>query len=213
MTHQSRSQLFDGWAEHYEQSIRDKNSFPFDGYSLVLDEVVQLADPQVGMKVLDLGIGTGNLAARFAAMDCEIWGIDFSAGMLAKAREQLPEAVLVQADLLGDWPEQLNRRFDRLVSAYVLHEFDLTTKVTLLQRLTQSYLAASGRLIIGDIAFPTSEVQDRARKAWADLWDEDEFYWVADEATSACKSVGLQMTYRQISSCGGIFVVEPVDLR
>jgi putative AdoMet-dependent methyltransferase len=213
MDHQSRTQLFDRWAEHYEPSIRDKDSFPFDGYARVLDEIVHIAGPQSGMKMLDLGIGTGNLAARFAATDCEIWGIDFSAGMLAKAREQLPEAVLLQADLLGDWPEQLNRRFDRIVSAYVLHEFDLATKVTLLQKLTHSYLALSGLIIIGDIAFPTSEVLDRAQRAWADSWDEDEFYWVADEATNAFKRAGLQMTYRQISSCGGVFVVEPVGVR
>ena len=45
---------------------------------------------------------------------------------------------------------------------------------------------------------------------WADLWDEEEYYWAADEAADACESAGLQVTYKQVSSCGGVFVMEPV---
>ena len=68
MNREPRIRLFDEWAEHYEQSIRSDCGFPFDGYEQVLDEIVRAADAQCGMKVLDLGIGTGNVAARFAAL-------------------------------------------------------------------------------------------------------------------------------------------------
>jgi putative AdoMet-dependent methyltransferase len=208
---QPRIQLFDDWAEDYDQLIQDNSGFPFAGYEQVLDEITRTAGVQCGMKVLDLGIGTGNLAVRFAALGCDIWGVDFSTEMLAKALEKLPQAVLVQADLSKDWPTELDHRFDRIVSAYVLHEFDLSTKVKLLQRLTERHLAAAGRIVIGDIAFPTSGARDQARKKWTRLWDEDEYYWAADEAADSCKSVGLQVTYKQISSCGGVFTIERVD--
>jgi putative AdoMet-dependent methyltransferase len=210
MDQQRRVQLFDGWAEHYDQSIQEDGDFPFDGYEQVLDEITRATCAQFGMKVLDLGIGTGNLATRFADLGCDMWGIDFSAEMLAKALEKLPQAVLVQADLLSDWPTELDHRFDRIVSAYVLHEFDLLTKVKLLQRLTENYLAANGRIVVGDIAFPTSSARDQAQKKWSDLWDEAEYYWAADETADTCESAGLQVTYKQISSCGGVFVIEPV---
>jgi len=210
MNHQHRVRLFDDWAEHYDQSIRDDGGFPFDGYEQVLDEITRAAGAQGGMKVLDLGVGTGNLAARFWELGCDLWGLDFSAEMLAKAAEKLPHAVLVQADLLGDWPGELERRFDRIVSAYVLHEFDLSTKVDLLRRLAEGYLAAEGRIVVGDIAFRTTRMRERAHKQWVDGWDEGEYYWAADETVKVCERVGLQVAYKQISSCGGVFVIEPI---
>jgi putative AdoMet-dependent methyltransferase len=223
-TDENRRQLFDDWAKDYDRMLaRDSAAqeggaqeggaqegadFPFDGYERVLDEIVSAAEPRAGMQVLDLGIGTGKLAARFAGLGCEIWGIDFSAQMLARARERVPDAVLVQGDLLGEWPAPLDRRFDRVVSAYVLHEFDLSTKVALLQRWVEGHLAAHGRIVIGDIAFPTAQARDLAHSRWADAWDEEEAYWAAGEAMAACARVGLEVRYRQISSCGGVFVVE-----
>jgi putative AdoMet-dependent methyltransferase len=210
MNQQHRDRLFDDWAEHYDQSIQDESDFPFDGYRRVLDEITRAAGARRGMKLLDLGIGTGNLAARFAALGCDIWGVDFSAGMLAKTIKKLPNAALVKADLLGDWPPELDHRFDRIVSAYVLHEFDLSTKVKLLQKLAERHLAAKGRIVIGDIAFPTSAALDEEHRKRADSWDEEEYYWAADEATDACRSAGLQVSYKQISSCGGVFVIKPV---
>jgi putative AdoMet-dependent methyltransferase len=210
MNQKDRVQLFNGWAQHYDRSIHADGNFPFDGYERVLDAVVRTARAQPGMTILDLGIGTGNLAARFVRLGCDVWGIDFSSEMLAKVRKKLSQVVLVQADLLNGWPAELDRRFDRIVSGYVLHEFDLSTKVRLLQRLTQRHLAGRGSIVIGDIAFPTSQARERAHRKWLDLWDEEEHYWVADEAVGACKSVGLQVTYKQISSCGGVLVVETI---
>jgi putative AdoMet-dependent methyltransferase len=208
MNQRHRIQLFDDWAEHYDQSVQGDGDFPFDGYEQVLDEVTKVTHAQSGMKVLDLGIGTGNLAARFADLGCDIWGIDFSAEMLAKALEKLPQAVLIQAGLLDVWLAELDHRFDRIVSGYVLHEFDLPTKVGLLQQLAQCHLAANGQIVIGDIAFPTTQARERAHQRWIDLWDEEEYYWAADETIRACKSVGLQVTYKQISSCGSVFAIE-----
>lgn len=212
MDHTHRVQLFDDWAEYYDPSIQDDGTFPFDGYERVLDEIVRASGAQPGMMVLDLGTGTGNLAARFAALGCDLWGIDFSAEMLARAAEKLPQAVLVQAGLLDAWPEKLERRFDRIVSAYVLHEFDPLAKMELLRRLASRYLAARGRIVVGDIAFPTSGARARAHEKWAHAWDEEEFYWAADEAVEACEGTGLRVAYRQISSCGGVFVFGPASM-
>lgn len=210
MPKQNRVQLFDRWAETYDASVqRSAGDFPFDGYEQVLDEIVRLADPHPSMAVLDVGVGTGNLAARLAVLDCQLWGIDFSPQMLAKARANLPQATLIQADLLAVWPAELRRKFDRIVSAYVLHEFDLDTKVHLLQKLAQHHLAEGGSMIIGDIAFPTGQAREQAHQRWAERWDEDEYYWAADEAIAACQRAGLEARYAQISSCGGVFLIIP----
>ncbi len=207
-----RIRLFDDWARHYDPCTEDPTGFPFGGYDCLLEGIVDAAQAEQGMEVLDLGIGTGNLAARFDALGCEIWGIDFSAQMLARARERLPGAVLALADLLNDWPLSFQRRFDRIVSAYVLHEFELSAKIGLLQRLVKRHLVARGRIVVGDIAFPTAEVHQAAHLRWKNMWDEDEYYWVADQALAACSAVGLSVTYRQVSSCGGVFVIGPDGL-
>lgn len=209
MNDQDGKQLFDAWATSYDASVGDED-FPFIGYAQLLDTIVRLADVEPGMSVLDLGTGTGNLAARFAAPGCEVWGTDFSAEMLARARAKLPGVKLVQADLSGEWPDVLARRFDRVVSAYVLHHFDLAGKVDLLCRLARNHLAAGGRLVIGDVAFQDREMRAQAHARWAQSWDEDEFYWAADEARDACATAGLRAVYTQVSICCGVFVIEPL---
>ncbi|MFN2233764.1 MAG: class I SAM-dependent DNA methyltransferase, partial [Anaerolineales bacterium] len=112
---------FNGWADHYDQSVLHTQSFPFTGYETVLDQVVALSNALPGTSILDLGTGTGNLAVRFDTMGCEVWGTDFSPAMLEKARLKLPNAHLFQMDLRGVWPLQMNRQFDHIVSAYVFH--------------------------------------------------------------------------------------------
>jgi putative AdoMet-dependent methyltransferase len=207
MTKTSRIQLFDRWAEHYDPATASaEDDFPFAGYELILDQVISLADVRPAMRILDLGIGTGNLAARFLRNGCFVWGIDFSAQMLAQTRAHLPQVNLVQADLLDEWPLDAQEPFDRVVSAYVFHEFDLETKVNLLKRIATRYLVPGGSILVADIAFPTIFVRAEASRRLADCWDEDEHYWAADETIAVGEQAGLQVSYKQLSSCGGVFV-------
>jgi putative AdoMet-dependent methyltransferase len=208
MSNLDRIVLFDEWAHHYDPSGSDADGFPFAGYDQVLSEIVNYAGPSELLSILDLGTGTGNLASLFAGTSCKVWGIDFSSEMLAKARSSLPDCHFIQADLLGQWPEVLNRRFDRIVSAYVFHEFDLPTKVELLRRLKNDYLANPGRMIIGDIAFPSQQILNSARERFAERWDPDEYYWAADDAIGILNSMAISVTYKQVSICGGVFVID-----
>lgn len=204
MSQQDRSWLFDDWAERYDCSVQSATGL-HEGYERVLAQVVRFADARPGMRVLDLGVGTGNLAQRFVALGCKVWGLDFSPAMLDKARAKVPQARLVQMDLLQDiWPKELAQgRFDRIVSTYVFHEFDLATKVHLLENLAREHLIDQGQIVVGDVAFPSLQA---LQHAGADHWDEDEHYWVADEAIAACEAAGFQASYKQVSSCGGVFV-------
>ena len=78
------------------------------------------------MTVLDLGIGTGNLARLFADVGCRVWGTDYSPAMLAKARLKIPEATHGAArSARAPGRLELDRRFDRIVSAYTFHHFEL----------------------------------------------------------------------------------------
>ncbi len=91
-----RKELFDDWATHYDESLQETSGFPFEGYTVVLAEVVRRvvggAGVEAGAEVLDIGTGTGALAARFTALGSRVLGVDFSEHMLSRARRNVPAA-------------------------------------------------------------------------------------------------------------------------
>ncbi len=111
--------------------------------------------------------------------------------------------------MFGAWPDKFEQRYDHIVSAYVFYEFKLDEKIRLLQRLAKNNLVSDGYFVIGDISFVTSASQNKMREDVGDLWDDDEYYWVAEEAVGLCQKKGFDVEYEQVSSCGGIYVVRP----
>jgi len=196
---------FDEWAAGYDASVAI-DQFPFYGYPQVLAQAVALAEPRPGLAVLDLGTGTGNLAALFARAGCELWGTDFSEPMLEKARQKLPGARLVLHDLRKPLPEEFDRRFDRIVSAYVFHHFKLEDKLRIVTMLAGRHLAPGGRLVIADISFPDRSGLEEVRLAAGEEWEE-EYYWLADETLPRLEAAGLHAGYVQVSSCAGVFLI------
>ncbi len=198
---------FDEWAPHYDAAVQEEKDFPSIGYSNVLGEIERLCAPRSGMVVVDMGTGTGELARRLSDGGCEVWGVDFSANMLAEARKKVPHARLLQADLNHGWPAALPIEVDSIVSSYALHHFPLTRKISLLLQWA-THLVAGCSVVVGDIAFPTVDARTRAEHRWQDLWDSDEFYWAADETLPRLAKVGLEGTYTQISLCAGVFKIQ-----
>jgi putative AdoMet-dependent methyltransferase len=205
-----RSEIFDSWSENYDQDV-NAGAFPFFGYPQVLETVLHEAAPQAGMAVLELGPGTGALTARLIDLGCRVLALDFSPKMLEKAQAKAPQARFIQGDLLGEWPAELNdERFDGILSTYLFHEFKLPIKIQLLRRLAER-LASGGRIVIGDIAFPDGSARAAAMIRWPDSWDEEEEFWAAAEDLAAIAAAGLQGSYQQVSSCGGVFVIKTGD--
>jgi putative AdoMet-dependent methyltransferase len=211
MSNEKRVHLFDEWAKYYDHSVQSAKEYPFDGYERLIERIVELSEPKPNMKVLDLGIGTGNLAERFISFKVSLWGLDYSNEMLVKARQKIPQANLGQANLFGEWPDEFEQKYDRIISAYVFHEFELVEKIGLLRRLAENNLVAGGYFVIGDISFPTNDSQKKAKEYIGNRWDEDEYYWVAEEDIRECEEMGFEVEYEQISSCGGIFCIKPVN--
>lgn len=207
MDSHERAERFNRWAATYDDAVAGPaEGYPHAGYDRVLKTVFERASASEGMSVLDLGTGTGNLAARFTAIGCRVWGIDFSAEMLERARRKLPTATLGHADLLGEWPPEFDRRFDRIVSAYVLHHFDLDTKIAFLRRLVDRCLVPGAPIVAGDVAFATVAAREAARARWRDRWVDGEYYWAADETAAACERAGLSAEFVEASECAGVFV-------
>lgn len=200
---------FDAWAKTYDRDVLH-DAFPFIGYAQVLNTVVKQAEAQPGMTVLDLGAGTGNLAVQFAERGCELWLTDFSESMLIQARSRLPGARFFLADLRKPFPAELDRRFDRIVSAYVFHHFELPKKVQIIQELVAERLQPGGILVIADISFPDQSALDDMRTASGSRWEEEP-YWIVNETIDAMRQVGLQVEYTQVSICAGVYRFRKVE--
>jgi malonyl-CoA O-methyltransferase len=105
---------YDRWSDVYDE----------DGNPLLLLEephVARLLGDVRGLSVLDVGCGTGRHAIRLAAQGARVTGVDFSAGMLRKARQK-PAAgnvTFVEHDITKSLPFA-PAAFDRVISCLVL---------------------------------------------------------------------------------------------
>jgi len=211
---QDRAELFESWAEDYDQAvIRDQmaDAYPFAGYDDVVDAVAVQANILSNHRVLDIGAGTGNLTAKLVCRAGEVWGTDFSERMLQLAQAKVPQAHFRTWNVHDSWPSDLPEAFDRIVSTYVFHEFDDAAKLSLLMDLARTRLLPGGCLVIGDIAFPDASAQAVCRQNAASLWDESEHYWVASRIIPQLEKAGFVVGYKQISVCGGVFVLRFED--
>ena len=115
---------FDDWAETYDEDVYDTSrpdQFTFQDYDHVLDTIVEYCDipHKTYTHILDIGIGTGNLARRFLPTGIYITGIDPSEGMLEICHRKFPDIPLIQGHFL-DIPLP-PENVDLIVSSYALH--------------------------------------------------------------------------------------------
>ncbi len=103
-----------------------------------------------GQRVLDVGCGTGNLAALLLAAGCQVVGVDSSATMLSHARRKGLSASFEQLDA-GSLP--YDRQFDSAVISIALHEMSPLVRLKAWESMQRAVIPA-GRLIALDYAVP-----------------------------------------------------------
>ena len=123
---------YDRWAELYDG----------DGNPLCMLEephVDRLLGDVRNVTVADIGCGTGRHALRLAGHGARVTAVDFSAGMLAKARAKpgADQVTWVEHDLASKLPF-LDASFDRVVCALVVdHVRELRAFFAELRRITR----------------------------------------------------------------------------
>ncbi len=197
-----KKELFDNWSERYDANVI-KNDFPFVGYEQIKDEILQSCEINHSTQILDVGVGTGNFLNEFYIRNGQCYGIDFSDKMLAIATEKMRSAYLVQHDLNDGVPKEfLKAKFSIIIAAYVLHHFKFEKKVALIREYLDLLKKEDGRLYIVDVSFRTRKEHDNYREKNIELWDETEYYFIAEEMISIFNDV----EYKQFSECGGVYL-------
>lgn len=131
--HMPTREGYDRWSEIY-----DAESNPL----VVLEEpiVAELLGDVRGLAIADIGCGTGRHAVRLAAMGARVTAVDFSEGMLAKARAKAgAERVRFVAHDLAVTPYPLAAAsFDSAICCLVLdHIADLRSLLGELRRIVR----------------------------------------------------------------------------
>lgn len=197
---------FDQWAGGYDQSVRQSDEearYPFAGYQALLDEICRrvLAGPH--RTVLDIGFGTAALTARLYRQGAQVFGQDFSAEMVRRAREKMPAAQLYEGDFAAGLREELKEnRYDAVIATYSLHHLDSGQKTRFIRELWP-LLKEGGRIYIGDVAFRTRAELEACREAEGDRWDPDEIYFVFEEL----KNDFPALTFEPFSYCAGLLTL------
>ena len=172
---------FDLWAESYDDSVKhaeENDQYPFAGYSRLMNAVYGTVRRHAPAKVLDVGFGTALLAKKLYDVGCEITGIDFSDEMIALAQPKMPKARLLQWDFTQGLPPAVaGETFDFIISTYALHHLAEGEQQDFVLALLQ-LLKPQGKLLIGDVCFPTEEALRQCRQACGDGWDDEENYFV-----------------------------------
>jgi 2-polyprenyl-3-methyl-5-hydroxy-6-metoxy-1,4-benzoquinol methylase len=121
------SQIGNIYTEHHANNRPRGFTIMEEGRSKFLKENIG-----TGKKVLDIGCRNGVLTKHFADGNI-VWGVDIDPVALGEAKDLLqsksPENKFFVMDLLGDWHELNNEKFDVIVCGEVLEHLYFPEKV------------------------------------------------------------------------------------
>lgn len=194
---------FDLWARQYDADVEmteGRDDYPFAGYRGVLNQIYKQIREAGDTHVLDLGFGTAVLAQELYDNGHQISGMDFSSEMLRIASEKMPNARLIQADMLAGLPAELKQdSYDAVVCTYAIHHLDDSKKQQLIDEILD-VLNPGGTLYIGDVAFETDRDMELCRIRSGQEWDDEEHYIVFDRFLETYS----QASFDKHSHCAGV---------
>ena len=119
--------------------------------------VARVAQPEKGMKVLEVGCGTGTNLELFAEAGCEVSGVDLSPSMIGFARKKLGDRADLRLGDASDMPFAENS-FDLVLSFLTLHEMPTEVRTLVMGEIVRVAGADGKALFIdyypGKFSFP-----------------------------------------------------------
>jgi SAM-dependent methyltransferase len=185
------------WSRTSADYARHRQGFPPRFYELIARD--GLFAP--GMRVLDLGTGTGTVARRLAEAGAEVLGIDPAPGQVAAARQLAEEEGLADRarfeEGLAERTGQPDAAFDLVVAAQCWHWFDRGLAAAEARRV----LKPGGALLIchydwlplsGNVAHATEFLIEAHNPRWR-MGRGTGFYpaWATDMAVAGFREIAF----------------------
>lgn len=195
---------FNNWAKSYDEDVvKDTGELKiYKNYDHILETVYNEATKFniKNAKVLDIGVGTGNLASKFLGKGCEVTGIDQSKEMLSIAKIKFPNLKLRLGEFLKI--PYSDKYFDIIVSTYAFHHLNEKEKVTSIEEMLR-VLKENGVIVIGDLMFENENnkrnVLSKLSKAQVEEV-EDEYYSNIDILNKEFKKHNKNLSYIKIDN-------------
>jgi len=205
---------FDRWVKSYDKDVSEgthEEDWVFEDYDRILGKVVEYCELSVNnyLTVLDIGIGTGNLAAQFLGKGLHIIGIDPSKEMRKICRQKYPNLEVRAGDFLNIPlpPESV----DVIISAYAFHHLTPLQKETSIPEMKR-VLKPEGRIVIADLMFRNRLEEESIKQALgaAGRGDvvgdiEDEYYGLFDALSNSFQQEGFTFRGEQLTPFVWIF--------
>ncbi|MBN6186811.1 methyltransferase domain-containing protein [Aneurinibacillus sp. BA2021] len=198
--------VFEQWADQYDDTVSDKEgeyAEVFAGYEQILEQVTEELTHLTGKRVLEIGVGTGNLTKRLLQKGWEVYGVDPSPEMREVARQKLPQFTVEDGHFLAI-PEALGQ-MDGIVSTYAFHHLTDEQKARAIRQLADR-LHPNGIIVFADTAYADEEakqvIHDRAKEQQAFALLEDlqtEYYTLIPVLRQMFEDAGLRFTARPLN--------------
>lgn len=203
---------FNNWAKTYDKSvIEDKGEVKiYKNYNLILESVYNLVHDSKLQKpnILEIGVGTGNLASKFLNNDFDIIGIDQSREMLSVAKQKYPKLKVRLGEFLKI--PYNNKYFDVIISTYAFHHLNEVEKVIAIEEMIR-VLKDNGIIVIGDLMFKSKDdekniLNELSKKQVEEI--KDEYYSHIDILENEFKKYNKKLYYKRIDKFNYIIKVK-----
>ena len=192
---------FNSWADSYDEDVKvDRGALKiYENYNKVLNKVYEKSTiTGENISVLDIGVGTGNLAKKFLENNYRVVGIDQSREMLRVAKHKYPNLKVRLGEFLKI-PFN-DKVFDIIVSTYAFHHLNSEEKSLAIKEMIR-VLKDNGKIVIGDLMFKNRVEEEWVLKELTEVQvDEikDEYYSYIDELESEFMKYKKKLNYEKI---------------
>ncbi|MGN0647104.1 MAG: class I SAM-dependent methyltransferase [Oscillospiraceae bacterium] len=183
--------------EGFEQSFSSGNFYNKQTQDAThLEQIMRFLPIKDGMRILDLGTGSGYMSFPIAQSNasCKIIGLDIVLQTLAANRVRAAQEGLRNLSFMGydglAFPFETNS-FDMVITRYALHHFpDIAYSISEVARVLQ----AGGRFFISDPC-PNDCDKDRFVDAYMQLKKDGHIkFYTEDEWRDICGTYGMELT-------------------
>ncbi|GKU25164.1 MerR family transcriptional regulator [Clostridium folliculivorans] len=202
---------FNNWARSYDKDVKkDIGELKiYKNYDLILQKVYDLVEAlgRSDLRILEIGVGTGNLAGKFLNSGYNIIGIDQSREMLSVAKEKHPKLKVRLGEFLKIPYE--NKSFDVIISTYAFHHLNETEKYIAIEEIMR-VLKDNGVIIMGDLMFESKASEEEILKVLPQSLVEeikDEYYSYIDLLKAAFEKYNKKFEHYRVDKLNYIIVV------
>jgi putative AdoMet-dependent methyltransferase len=202
----------DNQANRYDNCVRTNlGDYIRENYFDILDRIIRLSDLQTGVRILDIGVGTGLLTERLPS-GVAVCGIDISEKMMLKIQKKRLDVELKYGSFLKIPYDSSS--FDRVISSFAFHHVSDNKKEQAFCEMNR-VLHKNGKIIIGDFMFE-NDLQKEAlirkfeKEKRSDMLDEmkEEHFTNIEIASKWLTRLGYDISCERASTLSWILIAK-----